>query len=259
MRMSRRCAPAMMLCVTMLQAPGVVIAQSGPGTQPNRMLETRASLESELRTADSLRKTALVAQIRFRLANGDFSQGDRIVLAVLNAPPPISPLPDTLTVSESKTLSFPRFAGLADLSLVGVLRSELAERVTAHLARELIRPAVRVTSLIRVAVFGAVVRPNYYTVPPEAQLDELITSAGGYTAESDPAKVTVQRGTVTILPAPEVRHAIAAGLSVDRLHLMAGDEVIVGRRVQRSWLTVLQVGLGFVSLLVLTYTSLRRR
>lgn len=243
----------------MLCSPAIGAAQSDRAAQANRLLETRASLEAERRAADSLKQTSLSAQISSRLRDGDFAQGDRIVVAVLNAPPPMSALPDTVTVADNRMVAFPRFPNFGDLSLAGVLRSELPERVTQHFARNLINPTIRVTALVRVGVLGTVARPGYYWVPPEAQLTDLITLAGGYTPESDPANIIVRRNTIVTRKADDVRAAMTAGLSVDRLHMSAGDEVFVGRKVPRSWLTILQVSLGLISVLVLTYVSLRRR
>jgi protein involved in polysaccharide export with SLBB domain len=212
-----------------------------------------------MRTADSLRNTALAAQIGARLKNGDFTQGDRIVFALLNAPAPLSTLPETLVVGDARTLAFPRFAGFAELSLAGVLRSELAERVTQHFARNLLNPIIRVIPLTRIGVLGSVPRQGPYVVPPEALLSDLITLAGGYTAESDPEKITIRRGAETLMQAKDVRAAMIAGLSVDRLHMLAGDELIVGRKSQRSLFTTFQIVVGFISLIIFTYTNLRRR
>ena len=234
-------------CAATLSSPAVGEAQADTTTQPSRLLETRASLEGELRAADSLRHTALAAQIRARLANGDFSQGDKLIVTIVDAPAPLSRLPDTLVVSAEGMVSFLRNTQIADLSLKGVLRSEAADRVTQHIARTLIRPTVRVTLLIRIGVLGSVSRQGYYVVSPESQLSDLITLAGGYTSESDPGKMELRRGAATVMKGGDVRDAMREGESLDRLHLLAGDELFVGRRAARSWLTIVQVSLGIAT------------
>jgi len=54
--------------------------------------------------------------------------------------------------------------------------------------------------------------------------------AGGPDPNADVSKTVVRRGGKTIWDVKEVRAAFTDGLSLDRLHLHAGDEVYVPAR-----------------------------
>lgn len=136
---------------------------------------------------------------------------------------------DTITVSDGVRLQIP---GVRLVELRGVLHSELEPKVTAEV-REIVREAtVNVRPLMRVAVFGAVTRPGYLSVPPETTLDQLLSLAGGPTANARTEQLRLLRGEVVVMRPGEVFDAIASGLTLDALDVREGDVMDVGRRDQ---------------------------
>jgi hypothetical protein len=94
-------------------------------------------------------KQMQAATIRARLRDGDFDVGDRILLSVRGD----STISDTVTVRAGRMI---RLENIPDISLQGVLRSELQDYLTTQLSRYIKRPDVQTTSLVRVAVMGSV-------------------------------------------------------------------------------------------------------
>ena len=119
-------------------------------------------------------KQMQAATIRARLRDGDFDVGDRILLAVRGD----STIGDTVTVRAGRMI---RLANMPDISLQGVLRSELQDYLTTQLARYIKRPDVQTTSLVRVAVMGSVAKPGFYQLPADIALADAIMIAGGPT------------------------------------------------------------------------------
>jgi len=178
------------------------------------------------------------------LTKGDFQDGDRIVLQIEGFA--IMTKADTVMVRAGKTLELPR---MSDVTLEGVLRSELTARLTEHLAQYLREPIVRATPLVRVALLGAVQRPGYVYTAADIPLSDVIMKAGGPAGNADIARVTVRRGDQTIWEAKDIRTALADGLSLDRLHLRAGDEIHVGQKRQIPWLALATAGTSIFAIL----------
>lgn len=206
--------------------------------------ETRAQLEAAATVAESKHRTSEAWLLRSRLRNGDFQEGDRIVVVLEN-----NPRVDTVSVRAGKVI---QFIGMADLSLDGVLRSELNDTMRRHLARYLKNPDVRSTPLLPIAVLGGVGAPGFYYAPADAVLRDVIMQAGG-PRQGNLSRTVVRRGSETIWKKEDVRIALADGLSLDRLHLRAGDEVFVPTDDGSRWrtvLTTLSASTGLIFLLV---------
>lgn len=171
-------------------------------------------------------------------SNGDVRVGDRIVLSVRGD----STLTDTFTVSPGRTLRLPN---LPELPLQGVLRAQLQEHLTQHIARFLRDPVVEVRPLIRVGLLGEVDRPGYYFAPADGLVTDAIMLAGGPTREADLTKTTVRRGASVLWKREQFRDALTEGTTLDQLGLRSGDEIVVGGR-SRRWENTLRVA-GFVS------------
>jgi len=217
-----------------LLSPLTAIAQAPPE-------QGRAQLEAAARAAEAQQRTEEAFLIRTRLQSGDFQEGDRIMWSV----PSLRPGFDTLVVRAGKVLQFP---GMEDLSLEGVLRSELSARLTTHLAKYLQNPTVRAIPLLRLGVFGRVGRPNYYYMPADIVLPDVIMIAGGVTGDADLNKATIRRGTKTIWSTTDTRTALADGISLDRLSLRANDEIYIPAKAQRSFTTLLPALTGAIAL-----------
>ena len=211
-------------------------AQDGAANPPaRREFESRAEIEAQAKAAESQHRTGEAWLLRQRLEKGDFQDGDRIVFALEgNAlmPKDFPGIPDTLTVRAGRRLQFPR---MADLSLDGVLRSELNDKLTEHFAIYFRSPSVRSTPLLRIAVLGTVGKPGYVYTLADAPLSDLIMQAGGPSSNANMAGIQIRRGADVIWNDQDTRAALADGMSLDRLHLRAGDEVFIPGQRDISW------------------------
>ena len=203
-------------------------------TQQSKDLETRAMLEQQAKDAEENHRTGEAFLLRNRLERGDFQDGDRIIVQLLGS----VPLNDTITVRAGKMLPLPR---MDDLPLDGVLRSELNEKLSSHLAKYLRDSTARATPLLRVAVLGQVGRPGFYYTPADVLLSDVLMQAGGPGGNAKLDEMTIRRSGETIWNAQDTRTAVTDGLSLDRLHLRAGDEIYVPAERRFSWLTALRM------------------
>lgn len=245
----------------LLLVPSVAGAQQPADIQRHGSFATRAELE---RLASSAESTAVLegggeeadalrfeaALLRARLRDGDFQPGDQLVLVQLNDPPRL----DTLIVRDGRTIAM---FDLPELSLAGVLRSEVDAHVTAHVARFIKDPRLRVTPLIRVAILGHVNRPGFYALPADALIGDAVMRAAGLSATADLSRIELRRGAQRLRSASEMRIAIAEGYTLDDLHLRAGDELVVGERPRRSLQMVLQAASVVTGLAALAFSLTR--
>jgi protein involved in polysaccharide export with SLBB domain len=211
-------------------------------------LETREMLEAELKKADAQNRKSEAFLLRTRLEKGDFQDGDRIVVKLLGNTQLIGWTNDTITVRAGRVLPLPQ---LADLPLTGVLRSELTRKISSHLAQYVKDSSVRATPLLRVAVLGQVRNPNYYYTSADVLLSDLVMKAGGPGANADMDNLVIRRGSEIIWSAKDTRAALNDGMSLDRLHLRAGDELYVDdMKGKVNWREIASYGLPIVSLFV---------
>ena len=92
--------------------------------QQRQLFETRAELEARAKAAKAHPETHEAQLIAYRLEHGDFHDGDRITIKVLRGAGGFS---DTLLVRSGNKVTLPQ---MGDLSLEGVLRSELVPTLT---------------------------------------------------------------------------------------------------------------------------------
>lgn len=219
--------------VVLLAAPRALPAQEA--WDPGRVEVTRTDLEALLRQYDSAAASTVYSQqlrdrarlqaahIRTRLADGDFQVGDRISLTVEGE----AALTDTFTVREGRVLRLP---ALGDLTLAGVLRSELENHVRAMLGQYIKNPVVRTRSLIRLSLLGEVGKPGYYVVPTDMVLSDALMLAGGPNREANLPQIRVERGGQRVWGDSALAGAIAQGRTLDQLGLRAGDQVVVPKK-----------------------------
>ncbi|HSH46169.1 MAG TPA: polysaccharide biosynthesis/export family protein [Longimicrobiales bacterium] len=182
-------------------------------------LEATAGDPSENGTArENARREAEF--VRYRLRNGDFQAGDRIVLYVQGEPT----LSDTMGVTAAQTVQVPE---IGDISLNGVLRSELQQHMQAEINRYVRNAEVRTTPLIRLAVLGAVTAPGFYTVPAGTLLEEALMLAGGPAGNADVEGLEIHRGDHVIWEGDFLQQAMIAGRTLDQLSIQAGDRIVV--------------------------------
>lgn len=189
--------------------------------------------------------------VQDRLTNGDIRVGDQIFLQVEGE----DALTNTFTVRPGTILTLP---GVGDVSLQGVLRSELESRMQTELAKYLRRPVVRAESLIRVTITGAVTRPGFYGVRPERLLSDAVMEAGGPVPGADLNSIYIERAGQRIWDGEYLQRAIADGRTLDQLSLQAGDQIYVPARRPAITSTLVSVGLGVLSATALVVTILTR-
>ena len=248
----------MALALTIPSAPAS--AQSNQNDPVRRNEVTRRELESlavvheqgaaaqGLSASERESRRQRAAAIRERLSEGDFRVGDRLVVSVEGAERPFR---DTVTVREGQVISLP---GTPDISLRGVLRSELEEHLTRELQRYVRAPVVRSTSVVRLTVLGAIGRPGFYSVASDNLVSEVVMRAGGPQRSASFEKSKVRRGDRVIVDGDALQAAIREGRTLDQLGVRDGDELVIEEKRQIRWESVVRI----VSLsLSLTYLIIR--
>lgn len=212
----------------MLALSPVAGAQDPLGLQ--RRQATRAELEEAVKAADSVaprvdEKTRLKLEahansIRQRLKNGDFGPGDRLYLTVLGD----SSLTDTFTVKQEQKLVLPN---IPELSVRGVLDSELTAYLTRELSRYVRDPKVTATGLIRLTLSGGIGRPGFVTVPVDILVTDVLMAQGGPSQSADLTKAYVKRANETHLDTKQFAEALRTGRTVGDIALRDGDEILI--------------------------------
>lgn len=236
------------VALVLLSAKGLA-GQTSSGLGATRpALEARAAALEQ--TAQSTVAAQEAATIRQRLIEGDFRVGDRILLRVDGE----AELSDTFTVGLGSILTLPI---IGDVSLAGVLRSELQSFLRRRIGQNLRAPDVHARAYVRLSVQGAVARPGYYGVPAEGLLSDPIMAAGGTTGEAGLGSLRIERAGRPIWSGRSLQQAIAAGKTIDDAGLIAGDQYVVPRHGRASTAEVLRFGGFLLSIPVTIYTLTR--
>jgi hypothetical protein len=246
------------LALASLLLPSPSSAQLPLVTDPGRSVRTRADLERLLAEYDAALaspaysdavKRSIAAdadRIRGRLRDGDFRVGDRIDISVQGE----ANFPVTVTVQPGPVIVLDLFG---EISLAGVLRSEIVPHLTQALGRFIRNPVVRATAHMRLSVLGAVGTPGFYTVPAETLLGDLIMAAGGpQTPDLDDLRI--ERAGQPLYERSQVQDALREGFTLDQLNLQAGDQIVLPIPSQTNFLfgTVLPIlgAIGSLSFLL---------
>lgn len=240
----------------LLAIPPAAAAQTSLDADPGRSVRTRADLERLLgfyeevvaspAYSDRLKDEARtnLAQVRDRLENGDFKIGDRIALSVRGEPD----LPDTVVVEPGPRIELPLFG---EISLHGVLRSEVEEHLTRELGAYINNPVVSANGLMRVSIQGQVGQPGFYVVPAETLVTEALMVAGGPGGSADLERLRIERGQTELIAGEQLQEAMREGWTLDQLNMQAGDQIVLPERGGGVWGTVGRVALGVVPGLVI--------
>lgn len=237
-----------------------------PGSLPAQQTEwdarrvqmSRSALESLLASyeevdrssaySDELRARARSEKdlVRGRLENGDFRVGDQIALVVLGE----EALSRTYTVEDGPTLRLPE---MGEVSLRGVLRSELESVITKHLAMYFRDANVRATSTILITVTGSVANPGFHMVEARRLVTDVLAEAGGLSGNADLKGIRIERGEERIWSGDALQDAIIEGRTLDELSLRAGDHVFVPSETEGTGLATWALRIatpGFLLLLI---------
>lgn len=248
-RCMRRRGARIAVALCLLSAPCAASAQA-----PVKSLQraTRAQLQEQLaqfngqlsraKSADRMRLREELSSIQVRLDSGDFKAGDRFVMVLRQD----SVRADTLFVRDSLRVAV---LNLPEFSVAGVLRSELEEKLAAHVARFIRNANVRATLLTRVSVTGAVARPGFYYVVPDRPFNDLITNAGGPANDADLTRLTISRLGRTVLSGKRSKRIVEEGQTLEALDVQSGDTVHVPVKRRINWQLVIQLFFIFSSLL----------
>jgi protein involved in polysaccharide export with SLBB domain len=229
---------ALALSLGTAQAQGEL--SSGSQRASRASLTARVSqLETETSgtklTGDARNKAlSELATIRDRLTQGDFRVGDRFVITIRRD----SVRSDTASVRDSLNVTI---ANLPDVSLIGVLRSELDDKLSKHVATYLLNTTVRTTLLTRVAILGAVQRPGFYYALPDRAVSDLVMIAGGPATDANLNELEISRSRTQLVSAKDSRRAIKEGRTLEQLDVRSGDEVTIPAKRKVNWQLVIQL------------------
>jgi hypothetical protein len=212
-------------------AAQTVVAQPPAVAQPARRVTKREDLETAAANFEQRAKSEknrdkraelvrMAQSIRARLVNGDFQAGHRILLFVGGD----SALVDTFTVRADQKLQLP---DLPDISLAGVLDSELQGYLQTQLAQYIRNPDVRAQALLRVSVSGDVGAPGFYSIRTDTPVSDVIMTAGGPSSSADMGKVVLRRGSEVVIPQQGIQEAIRSERTMTEIGARPGDELYV--------------------------------
>jgi protein involved in polysaccharide export with SLBB domain len=244
-----------------LLAPGLLLASmasAGMAQQPtvpvvvnaDRAMVSRAELTTALQEIDGFlaaggysaamraAKQAQADAIRDRLAEGDLRVGDLIALTVAE----VSTFSGTYMVSPTRTITLP---GSTEISVAGILRSELEAHLTKELKKLVRDPSVQVIPTIRLSIFGAVGKPGFVNAPATLLLSDVIQQlAGGPANDVRWEKSKILRGEKVVVDGPEFRESVNTATTIDQLNLRAGDVIQVAAKPAGGALTRVFATLG---------------
>lgn len=237
--------------IMVLRAADFAAAQGYESMQP---MATRADLTAMAdrlgRGSESDRTKASL--LRTRLRDGDFQPGDRIRLVIDGS----VTQDDTLPVGAGSKI---RLKEIGEISLAGVLRSELQAHLTKELSRYIKDVRVQATPLVRLAILGPVGKPGFFYMPSDIAITDAIMRAGGPGGNADLKKSVIRRNTRELYDSRNTRTALDEGLTLDQLSLRDGDSIEVGEKTGSNWQKIASI-VGVASTLVwaLSYGFSRR-
>jgi protein involved in polysaccharide export with SLBB domain len=221
------------IAVLLAGATGVAGAQIYETMQPMATRADLTALAERLSRGDQTQQNQASA-LRARLRDGDFRPGDRIALTIEGN----VVVNDTVPVAAGSKVTL---TDIGDVSLAGVLRSELQPHMVAHLAKYIKDARVRATPLVSLSVLGPVGRPGFYFMPPDIPLTDAVMRAGGPGGTADLSRSKIKRGTEELYDSRNTQTALTEGLTLDQLSLRSGDQIVVGTQTTRNWQSIASV------------------
>jgi polysaccharide export outer membrane protein len=115
---------------------------------------------------------------------------------------------------------------IGELQAAGVPFDSLRERMMSAYRVMLRNPAITITPLRRIFVFGEVNKPGLYNVDPTFTIAGVIAMAEGVTPQGTLQHLRIVReGT-------ELLQGVAANVDLESQNIQSGDQLIIG---QRGW------------------------
>jgi len=234
------------LCGISSASAQTLSAQTTPVPTPRANSPKREILETAARNFETCAKTAKESDkradclrqaqmVRKRLADGDFQPGHRVLLFVDSD----TALSDTFTVRADQKLLLPN---LPEISLAGVLDSELQSYLETQVARYIRNPNLRAQALLRVSVTGDVASPGFYSIRTDTPVSDVIMNAGGPTSSADVRKAELRRGSNVAVPREGIQSAIRSELTMSDIGARPGDELYVpGKADATKWTRILGI------------------
>jgi polysaccharide export outer membrane protein len=209
-----------------------------PVATPERLSARRSTLEEAAKNLERLaasekdagKRAGYLGQartIRKRLVEGDFQAGHRILLFVTGD----SALSDTFTVRSDQKLQLPN---LPEISLAGILDSELQGYLQTKLAQYIRDPSVRAQSMLRVQVSGDVASPGFYSVRTDTPVSDVIMNAGGPSTSADINKTELRRGSTVVVSRDGIQAAIRSEYTLSDIGARPGDELFIPAKLSGS-------------------------
>ena len=215
--------------------------------QRSTLKEAAENFEKAARTEKDANKRAeflwQAQVIRKRLAEGDFQTGHRIQLFVVGD----SALSDTFTVKSDQKLQLPN---LPEISLAGILDSELQGYLETQLARYIRNPSIRAQAMLRVQVSGDVAKPGFYSIRTDTPVTDVVMNAGGPSQSAEMDKMELRRGSTTVVHRGGIQTAIQKELTMSDIGARSGDELYVPAKPGTSrWQKVAAVSASLMGII----------
>jgi len=235
----------------------VASALSGARAQGYETMQPMATRSDLTALSDRLSRgsesdRARASELRTRLVEGDFRPGDRIGLVIEGS----VTQSDTVPVTAGSKINL---KDIGDVSLAGVLRSELQDKMAAVISKYIKDSRVRATPLVRLSILGPVGKPGFYFMPPDIPLSEAVMRAGGPAGTADLKRSVIRRGSEELYDSRNTQSAFNEGLTLDQLSLRDGDSIEVGTQSTRGLAQIgAVVGLATSLIWAFTYGFSRR-
>jgi protein involved in polysaccharide export with SLBB domain len=146
---------------------------------------------------------------------------------------------------------------VGSVDLKGVLRSELAGRLTARVDSVYRNVAVRVIVLTRLGVTGGVKNPGFYSLTGDAVVADAITSAGGVAPTAVLNQMYIERGRDRLWSGDSLQVAMQEGRTIAALRLLDGDRIVVPVQIPTSTTATLQM-MSYIGSLLLSFIAVGR-
>ncbi|OKH23867.1 polysaccharide export protein [Hydrococcus rivularis NIES-593] len=127
---------------------------------------------------------------------------------------------------------------LGKVPVVGLTLQEVETKIAYELSRRFLKeePEIAATLVaarpVQLTLLGEVVRPGFYTLPPQTSLVSILLSAGGATSKADLRSIVIRRSLVdgTVLEEKvDLYTPLIKGEKAPDVQLQGGDTVIVSR------------------------------